>query len=524
MGRYINPGNGGFAESVNSQIYIDKSELIEYTNSVINTMQKYICVSRPRRFGKSIAANMLAAYYGMGDDSHCIFDRLKIKNSSDYEKYINKFDVIFMNMQDFLSESEETDKLIGYIRKRLMRELVRLYGEVIYPGETALSAALSDIYAETGRKFIFIIDEWDCIFREKKNDSNAQTAYLDFLRNLLKDKSYAALIYMTGILPIKKYGTHSALNMFDEYSMTKPSQMDIFMGFTEDEVIKLSEEYSVDFEQMKSWYDGYILNGCHIYNPKSVVDSIRRKSFDSYWTGTETYEALRKYIDMNIDGLRNAVIDMLGGNRFKIDTGSFQNDMTTFNGVNDVLTLLVHLGYLSYDEEKKEVFIPNNEIRIEFERAVRISGWDEVINAIASSEKLLEATLNGKENEVAFGIDKVHMETTSVLSYNNENSLSCVITLAYYSARRSYKIIREFPAGKGFADIIFLPKRNTDLPAMIVELKWDLSAEGAIHQIKNKKYMNVLENYSGEIVLVGINYNKNDKRHECKIEKINNNN
>ena len=271
---------------------------------------------------------------------------------------------------------------------------------------------------------------------------------------------------------------------------------------------------------MKSWYDGYTFPEVgHIYNPKSVVDSIRRKSFGSYWTQTETYEALKIYIDLNYDGLKDAVVQMLAGGRVGINPERFQNDMTTFSSKDDVLTLLVHLGYLAFDSEHSEVFIPNAEIRGEFRNAIQGDHWKDIVAALEQSQKLLEATWNQDGETVAEILDAVHSENTSILTYNDENSLSCVISLAYFNAMKEYTKIREFPSGKGFADIVYLPRKHSDKPALIVELKYDASAEGAITQIREKRYVESLKEYHGNLLLVGINYDKESKKHTCVIEK-----
>ena len=325
---------------------------------------------------------------------------------------------------------------------------------------------------------------------------------------------------MTGILPIKKYGTHSALNMFNEYSMTEPKILAEYIGFKEEEVVSLCDKYRMDFDETKRWYNGYQLGkGLSIYNPRSVVEAMLEQEFHSYWSKTENYEALKVYIDMNFDGLKDAIVMMLGGESIQINPGTFNNDMTTFHSKDDVLTLLVHLGYLSYNTETKEVSIPNEEVRGEFYNAISTTKWDEVLKAIHDSETLLNKTWQMDEDAVAAGLDAAHMDLTSILSYNNENSLSCVISMAYYSARNNYTMIRELPTGKGFADIVFLPHKDSDKPAMLVELKWDQSAETAISQIKEKQYVSALEKYSGEILLVGINYDKDSKEHQCIIEK-----
>ncbi|MCI5933963.1 MAG: AAA family ATPase, partial [Lachnospiraceae bacterium] len=306
MGVYLNPGNDMFCETVRGEIYVDKTELIRETNRRLKTPQKFVCISRARRFGKSMAAYMLAAYYGKNCDSKELFAPYKIAKCDSYEKYLNKYNVIMLNIQDFLSMMESVEEMLSFLQKRVIKELKKQYPGLIADDEWLLTIALEDVYSETGEAFVFIIDEWDCILRDRSYNADDQKKYLDFIRNLLKDKAYVALAYMTGILPIKKYGTHSALNMFDEYSMIDAGDFQEFVGFTEEEVRALCEQYQVDFDTMQSWYDGYTFPSVpHVYNPKSVVDSIRRKRFGSYWTQTETYEALKVYIDIDYAGLKD---------------------------------------------------------------------------------------------------------------------------------------------------------------------------------------------------------------------------
>ena len=520
MGIYWNPGNQGFWQSINSKIYVDKTGLIEYTNRVLNTKQRFVCVSRPRRFGKSMAAEMLVAYYDRECASKELFQGYKIEKTPSFEKHLNQYNVISLNMLDFYKKGRPVEEMLDKIEKALLWEVLEAYPNIRYFDTTDLVRTLLDVYTNIKLPIVFVIDEWDCIFREGKDDVRGQELYLEFLRNLLKDKSYVALAYMTGILPIKKYGTHSALNMFEEYSMTRAEEMAEYMGFTEDEVRKLCTAYQRDFEEMKKWYDGYWLEKLHIYSPKSVVSAIEKGKFRSFWVSTETYEALKIYIDMNMDGLKDVIIELLGGGRYAIDTETFQNDMVTFRNKEDVISLLIHLGYLAYDVETGEVFIPNMEIQAEFVRAMQDKKWSEVIEAVKASDNLLEATLNMDAEAVAKAIDKAHMNTTSILTYNNENSLSCCLAIAYYSARKDYAIIRELPSGKGYADLIFMPRKSSENPAIVMELKWDKNAKSAIQQIKEKEYTEHIRDFTGEILLVGINYDKDSKKHECVIEKV----
>lgn len=519
MGIYLNPNNAAFQKAVNTEIYVDKTMLIAYTNKNLNTEHQEICVSRPRRFGKSMAANMLTAYYSRGCDSKELFSGFKIAQHPDFEKHLNQYNVIQLNIQRFLSRTDTIHDMLAMLERKVVRELKHAFSDVEFFEEDLVSV-LETIYGETESQFIFIIDEWDCIFRVKESDWAAQKEYLDFLRDLLKNQPYVALAYMTGILPIKKYGEHSALNMFDEYSMTDAEPLEEFVGFTENEVKSLCQDYHMDFGETKRWYDGYCLNQLSIYNPKSVVEAMMRKKFNNYWTKTETYESIRTYIEMNYDGLRDTIIELIAGERKKIDTTTFTNDMVTFEIQDDVLTLLIHLGYLAYDFDTKEIFIPNYEIREQFISTVRVLGWSDVMKSLQLSEQLLQSTLGMDSDKVAEIVEQVHRENTSILQYNNENSLSCVLSLAYYSARKDYVMYREFPGGDGFADLVFVPRKTCRTPAFIVELKWNQSAETAIDQIKQKKYAECLKDYSGEILLVGIDYQKDTKQHDCVMEKV----
>ena len=489
MGDYLNPSNIGFSYSLRSEIHVDKSEIISYTNKVLMTQQRFVCVSRPRRFGKTMAAKMLIAYYSRGCSSGNMFANLKIT-------------------------------MVVKITDKINKEILEEYKNFDFTSVDDLSDALQALYKLSKIPIVFIIDEWDCIFREYQTDKNSQKVYLDFLRNLFKDREYIALAYMTGILPIKKYGTHSALNMFSEFSMTDPRMMSEFVGFTRNEVMSLCDKYQMDYEEMAVWYDGYRFPDIEtVYNPKSVVEALLSRRFGNYWSRTETFEALSVYIRANYDGLKDIVIELLAASRKPINISNFTNDMVTFKTYDDVLTLLIHLGYLGYDIEKQEVFIPNKEIADEFVTAIRDVGWNEVIMAIRASDDLLTATWREDAQTVAQAIEQAHNET-SIIKYNDENALSCIISLAYYSARQYYNIHREMPAGKGFADIVFLPRKNhIDKPAMIVELKWDKSAAGAIRQIEDRQYSEIIKDYKENALLIGINYDKDTKRHDCTIKR-----
>ena len=520
MGTYLNHGDELFREAISSEIYVDKTGLLGYTNRVLKTAKKYLCVSRPRRFGKSMAASMVAAYYDRTVDARETFAGLCIAKTEGFEEHRNKYDVIQLNMKNFLSRTHDMQAFLERLRKIVLRDILATYPDYDYFDTSDLIETLSDVYNHTKRSFVIVIDEWDCVFREYRDNREWQRMYLDFLRDWLKDNASIALVYMTGILPIKKYGTHSALNMFREFSMEEPLDLAPYVGFLGSEVQALCQRYNRNFEECRRWYDGYSFKSVgEVYNPHSVVEAVASGRFDTYWNQTETYEALKIYITMNFDGLRDSIIRLMAGERQFINTKTFSNDMTTFGSADDVLTLLIHLGYLGYDSVKEEVFIPNQEIAREYYNAITNTDWDVVVRALKQSGALLRSVLAKDAESVAKGIEEAHMETSHI-QYNDENALSYTISLAFYSARQKYKLFRELPAGKGFADLVFIPRpQHADLPALVVELKWNKGAETAVKQIKNCRYGESLADYTGRILAVGISYDKKTRRHECLIEE-----
>ena len=509
MGMYLNPGNRGFAV-IRNDTYVDKSGLIGLINEAIDTPRRFICVSRPRRFGKSFAAKMLCAYYDKTCDSSALFEDLKIaseKNGSGtYKEHLNRYDVIYLDMTNILGKVR-ADHVVTFIQERVTEEL-----SLAYPGlksgntfdETLILAA-----ELTGNRFVIIMDEWDAPIRE---NPEVEKSYLKFLRTLFKgsgttDRIFAA-VYMTGILPVKKDGSQSAISDFKEFTMVKPRKFGGYVGFTEEEVRALCESYGGDFGRMKKWYDGYSCRGVgSVYNPNSVMEAIRNEDFDSYWTQTSAAENLTGYLSLDFDGLSGTAAELTGGGRVKVDTKGFANDLVTFRNRDDVLTLLIHLGYLAYDEESETASIPNEEIRLEFAKLIRSVKRDDTIRRVRESDRLIYDTGHENAEAVAVQLEKIHEEEPP-LHYHNEQSLRSVIKRAYFSYGDEFLLFEEIPAGVGYADLLYLPKKHSPLPALLVELKWNQTAEGAIAQIKNRHYPKAIENYGGDILLVGINYGK----------------
>jgi len=523
MGQILNKGNDGFASILRSG-YVDKSGLIAMVNGNLFTERRYMCVTRSRRFGKSVAAKMLYAYYERSMDTRSMFDGLAIAVDPSFDAHLNSLPVIYIDATDFTTRLQADKSFVSTMQELIIRELKECYPDIDVEKDDDMMRVLTRIVDATKQPFFMIIDEWDAICRELGGTSTAFDDYVSLLRRLFKgsdtDRVFAG-VYMTGILPIKRYNTQSALNNFDEYSMISPADLAPFFGFNSDEVKTLCDKAGMNMEEISRWYDGYQIGDEQaMYNPFSVVRALQRKRIESYWASTNAFEDLKNYITMNFDGLKDDVLLLISGDEVPVNTTMFSNDMREIRSKDDVLTVLCHLGYLTYNWNTHKARIPNNEVRQEFENTLQFSGWTVVSDALKQSEWLLDAALDGDEERVAAEVDAVHSDSASILRYNDENSLACALTLAFYAARGYYKIIRELPTGKGFADIVLLPKPGVERPAMILELKWNESAETAINQIHSQQYVRALEGYVGEVVLVGINYDKMTKEHTCKIEHI----
>ena len=526
MGNYLNPGNKGFVRIVHSR-YIDKTGLIGLLNKRIDTMDNLVCVSRPRRFGKSYAAQMLCAYYDHTCDSHELFDRYQVSAEAGYAEYLNHYNVINLDMAGVVSDAIKNKKAISDIPMRLSeairKELVEFCPQI--KNQDNLSNCFTECVELTGKKFIFVIDEWDAVIREAKGDAEAQRTYLSLLREWFKNGNFTpkvvAAAYMTGILPIKKDGSQSAISDFKEFTILNPGEFTPYTGFTEAEVQELCGEYGMDFELARIWYDGYdFANVGSIYNPYSVMETMKSGEYESHWQKTSVAENLVTYINMDKEGLQADIIKLLAGEHIKVNTRGFKNDFENFSSKDEVLTLLIHLGYLSYDKTTKRVRIPNEEVKLEFTDILENPKHTRLAGLIQTSEQLLADTLAGKEEAVAEAIEKVRETNYAPQYYNNEQALRYAVKFAYIVCVDRFMKIEELPSGKGSADLVFVPRRDTAYPAIIIELKWNRDEAEALGQINEKNYAAVLEEYVGEIVKVGLNYDVESKKHSCKIEKI----
>ena len=518
---YVNVDNHLFKRVRNSE-YVDKSELIALTNKVIDTEDQYICVTRPRRFGKSVTVKMLNAYYSKGCDSKALFSDLKIASSPDFESHLNQHDVIYLDMTEFADNKDNGNKYLENLNTNVVSELKDTYRDFF---DKDKSYSLPEAIRCLKKRFIFIIDEWDFVFREYPNNSTLQENYIDLLRALFKGagERFVNLAYITGILPIARYNTQSALNNFSEYTMLNPGPFSQYYGFTENEAKTLCEKYKLDFETTKFWYDGYKVGLYDLYNPNSIIELAKHGVYKSYWSATAAYDLVKEAINLNFEGLKDDIIKLCSGTSIRIyDIESFNTAEKNFPNKDSIYVYLVHLGYLSYNDEESTIYVPNEETRRELLHSVRDNHWPQYEGALKLSEQVVLATENKYTETVANLLAKVHEDKVPVLEYNSESALRYVVLIAYLAAEKDYLApLNEFPTGKGFADIVYLPKKvsKNGKPALIIELKKDASAKTALEQIKERDYVSRVKEYTDNILLIGINYDSKSKQHSCIIEK-----
>ena len=521
MGIYLNPDNENFRRVISSDIYVDKTMMIQEMNRFIDTGNNYVCISRPRRFGKTITGNMLAAYYSKGCNSERLFSGYKIAQTPNFHEKLNHYHVIKVDMNSEYQNIRNKDRLVLRLTDKIKKEMEESFSEVEFEEEDTLAECILNVYAKTRETFVIIMDEYDVLVREGVG-GKLFDEYLSFLNGLFKSDTLRpalSLAYLTGILPIVRDKIQSKLNNFREYTIMQAGPLSEFVGFTEEEVQDLCQRYEMDYEACRRWYDGYHLKDYEIYNPESVVQSLRNKEFGSYWGQTSSYQVISDRIRQNFEGTKDSVIRMLAGEEVDVDIHSYLNTMTDFASKDDVFGYLLHLGYLAYNRENQTCRIPNKEIWDEWSRALRRIPEEYHITSkiIQDSKELLLSTWQGDEEVVARALDRSHIHVTSNRSYNNEDALQSAIYLAYIYSLNRYTVVKEMTAGKGFADVVFIPFIQGD-PAMIIELKRNDCAESAIKQIRNRQYFESLTHYQGKLLFVGINYDEKNKSHSCKIE------
>lgn len=537
MGFYLNSNNpvDSYDKECNSPYFIDKSMMLEELSSRIQTSTNYVCITRPRRFGKSVMANMIAAYFSRGVKAKKIFDNLKISESPNYQENCGKYDVISISFNEVPSRCKTYDQYISRIEKRLIKDLVKHFPEVDIDTEDAVWDILKDINAEDNKnRFIFVLDEWDFIFHRDFITEEDKKDYVTFLSNLLKDKAYVALAYMTGILPISKYSSGSELNMFAEYTMVSEKMYSDYFGFTDLEVDELYVRYlknqpkpQVTREGLRAWYDGYHTKaGERVYNPRSVVLSLTNNNLGNYWTSSGPYDEIYYYVSHNVAAVRDDLAQMVAGIPVPASVHEYAAVSMNLTTKNEIFSAMVVYGFLSFDSGY--VNIPNRELMDKFcELLMKEPSLGYIHQLAAESLKMMKATLDEDADQVAEIIKLAHDKESPLLSYNSESELTVLISLVYLAARDTYRIEREDKAGIGYVDFIFYPEIDRRADGIILELKVDHTADEALQQIKDRNYALKFDGrfgetpkYTGRILGVGIAYDRKTKEHSCKIEVL----
>ncbi|MCD8022068.1 MAG: ATP-binding protein [Lachnospiraceae bacterium] len=577
MGYYLN-STAAFSlyESESKKPYfVDKTEMLRELIPLVEEGNNHICITRPRRFGKSIMAAMVASFFGKGVDSDPIFASLNIANLAsgnsdeksgagkefDYRKYMNQYHVIYINFIKPSSLSSSYEDFIKRIERRLTKDLHREFPDVDFLEDDSPLEDLSVIYEETGEKFILVFDEWDCIFHKDYITNDDRKKYINWLAALTKDTGYVALTYMTGVLPIAKYSSGSTINNFLEYTMAVQPKYSEYFGFSDSEVDMLYSRYLknekkpvVTREDLRFWYDGYCTaGGTRMYNPRSVVLALTNNCLASYWTTTGPYSETSRYIVNDVDGVKKDVALMVSGEAVVSKVEEFAATAMHLSTKDEIFSAMVVYGFLNYEDGK--VRIPNKELMDEFVKTIRTQKNLGYINRLAvESDRMLQATLKGDTKtmeevlQFAHNLSLVPQGTedagrtiaqsailhgaalpyteTPLLDYNNETELTAIVNLVYLAARDSYYVERENKAGIGYVDFIFYPERPGD-DGIILELKVDDTPEAAIQQIRDRKYvlkfrgrMAETKRHTGRILMLGIGYSKKNKDHHCKVEIV----
>ena len=511
--------NNEFQLMARDKYFVDKTMLIEKINELIGIKDRYVCITRPRRFGKTLNAMMLASYYCKNADFKKLFDTMNISKSSSYLEHLNKHNVIFITWSNPLNPYKGFDEYIGGFFDQLVLDLKEKFKDVKIDSSNSIGKIFDDVYSQTGESFIFILDEWDYIFNNNLFEIEEREEFLNFLKILLKDKPYVELAYMTGVLPIAKYSSGSALNMFLEFNMMEDNMYEECFGFTGEEVKTLCQmQDKVSMKDLTEWYNGYKTNsGLQIYNPRSVVNALKQGVCKSYWTNTGPMDEISYYIENNVEEVRDDIVQMVSGIPVDVQLEGYSAEKVNLNTRDEILSAMTVYGFLSYHDEI--LTIPNKELRMKFDYSLKNHQMGAISEIVLKSNKMLEATISKDTETMEKLIEETHDINIPVIKYNDENSLACIITLVYLSARSKYRIIREMPAGRGFADFIFYPN-NKSKPAFIIELKKDATPEEALQQIKEKKYALALEEYTGQKLAVGISWDSKSKQHKVKVEDI----
>lgn len=537
MGVYLNSKKpcSLYEMEVAKEYFVDKTALLEELIPLVEQKGNCTCITRPRRFGKTVMANMIAAFFGKGKASKELFQNLRIGASDQFDRHVNQHDVIYIAFNEAPNDCQSYQQYIERIQKRLLDDLRRVYPSFFIPEDAAVWDVLNDIYELAEEvQFIFVFDEWDYIFHRSYVTENDKRAYIAFLSNLLKNQPYVSYAYMTGILPIAKYSSGSELNMFLEYTMAAEEKYGAYFGFTDWEVDQIFEKYQsrvkvlkVTREGLRTWYDGYhTRSGERVYNPRSVVASLTNNNLGNYWTSSGPYDEIFYYIEHNVAEVRYDLALMVSGIPVSAKIQEYAATSMNLTTKDEIFSAMLVYGFLSYENGK--VSIPNKELMDKFADMLRKEASLGYVHRLArESARMLQATRKMDTGTMLKILEYAHDSEVPLLSYNDEAELTALVNLVYLSARDYYRIEREDKAGIGYVDFIFYPEIDGKADGIILELKVDHTPEEAIQQIKDRKYAMRFEGkmaeaprYTGRVLAVGIAYDRKTKRHSCKVEVL----
>lgn len=535
MGMFLNSSvpYEGYKEVLRDTYFVDKTLLLKELIPYFEKRNRYCCITRPRRFGKTVMANMVGAFFGRANEKEEIFERLAISQDNVYQSHLHQYEVIYIDFSRMPKDCKDYERYIARIQDGISEDLIDAYPDMGISKTEAVWDVLQKIYEQTREKFLFVLDEWDAVFHMPFISEGNQQEYLLFLKNLLKDQPYVKFAYMTGVLPIAKYSSGSELNMFVEYDMITSEKFSGYFGFSDEEVDRLYEIYQGEVdspkfgrEDLRLWYDGYYTAaGSRLYNSRSVVLALTDNQLRNYWTSSGPYDELFYYIKNNIEDVRDDLVLMVSGERVETDIGQFAAVSMEVSSREQIYSAMVVYGLLTYEDGA--VLIPNKELMDRYnELLLSKDSLGYVYNLARKSEQMLQATMAGDTKTMEEILQFAHDTEVPVLSYNNEVELSAVVNLCYLSARNKYRVEREDKAGKGFVDFIFYPERKNG-DCIILELKVDSTPEKAIAQIKDKGYalrfkgkMGESPKFTGRVLAVGISYSRETKEHCCRVEVL----
>ena len=525
MGRYVNPDNEYFRTLIQSGRYVDKTALVSYMNSVLFSTQDQVVLTRPHRFGRTTACEMLAAYYSAGCDSKDLFAGLSAEKDPEYREHLNSHPVLFLRMQDFITADHIAgEPVVHNICRAVQEDLAKEYPSVVPGRDDDLPEYLCRVADQTGRRFIIIIDDMDLVFHHGKDDPDLRWHYFCFLRLLSRTSLTAHFLdgaFMTGLLPPMRMNTESGLSDYHEYTMVWQNLKEEYLGFTEAEVEEICRKYHVDMKEMKLWYQGYPMRRLGtVYCPYSVLQAAETGTFACHWEADASVKVLEKYLFLDVYRMKDAVEDLMNTGRTEVYRDVFNYDIARINTTDDVLDLLTHLGCLAYDRASHTVSIPNYEVHRYFVKALG-QLHSPYRYMVERSDAVLEAIAEMDEETVSAVFELIHSRYSKG-RYSDAGILRVAITTAFCNSEDgSYIAWEKLASAEGLAAVLLRPRKDSGVLPALVEMREGGPSENAIAHLE-EAYAGLLQKkgYQGDVMLVGVWYDRETGKHACRMERM----